>query len=1170
MFQYVFNSNSDRRSEPSSLKLHWGRSVARRLPIVLMCSASLTALVHAQEIDSTITDPVKTSTINDGAPGDVVITDDGEIESTDIDDFVAVTLDSNNSVTNEGDITLEDGDGTVGILMTPGFSGDVVNIGTITVWESYEREDEDDDDDLDGPYAQGSNRYGILLQSGGSFTGDIITETGSSIYVLGNDSAAIALWSSLTGDITLDGSLYVEGDNAVGLDVAEDLTGNILISGSTQVKGENSTAINIGGNVYGSFVIESAVLSTGFDSLSDDNYVAPSDVDDDTLALEDRIDAEVLLDNKAAVLISGSISNGILINGNVDTYTSEEDEDDETKDTVDDFDDNRGTATIASYGSGPAILISAEEGDQTGDLLIGGVIEQIRDTTDDDDDEDVTELLATFSYAEGLINRGVVSGIGLNVGYDATAFRIEGELTGDAKTIIEGGILNSGSMSARAYEANATAFWFGRNAVTDSLVNSGAITATSYTTDKHSAIGILLDEGADLDEIENSGSITVQTVGRSGHAVGVRDLGSTVTSFTNLGTIYAYHTGDGESVDEVGDLIAIDFSAHNAATGVTFVQDFAVPTDDTNEDDEIDTDDVTSPYIIGDILFGAGNDNMSVLAGYISGDIDFGTGDATLSVNDAEVYGDTTFADGTHTVNFTSALYSGDLSFDSSTASISMIDGSEFYGQFITNDALLSVTAANSYLYLTAGNVSTLTDFSITGASDLVFEIDPDDTDNPILTVTGSATIGGNVTITPVLTALPDELTTQTLISAGTLNFDGDYSDLELSGVPWLYTTELQLSDTDGLDTLDLVFVQKTPDELGLNTNETAAFSSLIELFAKDDDLGAAISALTTEHDFNEFYNLLIPQRTDASTRYLEAQSNAAFGALDDALETASLTKVGGVRYWAQEYFVGMDQDASIESPGYNGGGFGMTLGVDRSVGTLNAVGIMMGFSSGEFEEKTGGNNPVSTTTLNFGAYVQDDIGPIDLRLAGILSKAKFDAHRDIEFSDSYFYNLDAEWGGWSASLSANASSTLNIGPLYVRPAVAVDWFSLSQDDYKETGGEDLLEAAISDVTTDSLTASGLVSIGKDWKIGDGFLRTELRAGYRNVLSSTAYETEVSYLGTDQSFTLSAMEEKEDATVLGVSLLSVGDITTFNFGYDYEKSDSGETHFAGATVRVKF
>lgn len=628
----------------------------RKLPLILLCSVSMIAIAHGEEITSETNDPVLSSTISDGSSGDVEITSAGSIETEETDGFIAVTMDSDNDFLNEGEILIEDSDNAVGVLLRPGYSGSITNDGSIEVSETYEREDEDDDDDDDGPYAIGENRYGILLESGGTYTGDITTLSGSSIEVEGNNSVAVSLQSILDGSFVHDGSMYTVGDNAIGIDAQSEITGDLLVSGTVNVKGENSTAISVESDVGGALTIEGYIQSTGFGSTSTTNYIAPSYVDEDTEAVEDRVDAEVLLDNAGSVMIGGSLTNGFLINGAVDDYTSEEDEDDETKDTVDDFDENRATGSVYSFGSGAAVLISADYGDeQAGDLVIGQVVETVRDTTDDDDDDDIDEALAVFTYDEGFINRGTISSSGVNIGFDALGLRVEGEQNGDAQTIITGGILNDGTITARAYEANATAVSIREGAVIGTINNDGSIIARSSTTDGHSAIAVLIEDGADVSEFINTGTITANSIGRSGNVVGVLDESSGITSFTNMGIIAASHTTDGQTVDEWGDIIALDFSDHDASSGVTFVQDYETPTEDTNEDDEIDTDDVTSPYMVGDVLFGAGNDSFSVLAGYVTGDLDFGTGDGELILDDAQLYGDATFSAGNAEVSLSDA-----------------------------------------------------------------------------------------------------------------------------------------------------------------------------------------------------------------------------------------------------------------------------------------------------------------------------------------------------------------------------------------------------------------------------------------------------------------------------------------------------------------------------------
>src|SRR3546814_9963810 len=114
--------------------------------------------------------PVSTSTANDGAPDDIEITDKGSVGPT---VGTAVTLDSGNDVKNAGTIQISDASNAAGIRATATGSGAITNSGKIVLDEDYTPKDDDDDGDLDGPFATGSNRFGIVTD--GAFTGSIAT-----------------------------------------------------------------------------------------------------------------------------------------------------------------------------------------------------------------------------------------------------------------------------------------------------------------------------------------------------------------------------------------------------------------------------------------------------------------------------------------------------------------------------------------------------------------------------------------------------------------------------------------------------------------------------------------------------------------------------------------------------------------------------------------------------------------------------------------------------------------------------------------------------------------------------------------------------------------------------------------------------------------------------------
>ena len=1148
------------RSRPSArtLKLH-----------LLLCTSVCAPLAFAQDISTETTEPVETATADNGAPADITITEDGSIELGGTEGQVAVTMNSDNNITHNGLIQIDDTDNVTGIAMEAGHTGDLTISGTIGLYEDYDRTDGDDDDDLDGPLATGENRIGIHLQDGGTHIGDIDMQTGSSIAVEGNNSAGILLESAQDGAFTLDGAVSVIGEDSVAIEIDNGVSDDVLISGVISAQGANARGISLDGDVGGNLTIESSISVTGFTDTGVTNYVDPLNVTDDTAPLAERIDAEDLNDNGPAVAIGGSLTNGFLINGAVDDFVSDEDTEDETKDTIEDFDENRSLGIISSIGSAPAVLITPDlDGDATEGIVIGTVIETVRDTTDDDEDDDITETLATFTYDHGLINRGAIVANGLNVGYEATAMRIEGAANGAFTTEIVGGILNTGSIDANAVEANATGLDLGAGSVIGSLTNSGRISAGLETVSTHTATALQIEDGADLTTLINSGSILASTDGESGSAYAVRDLSGGLTDVTNTGTIAATQTDNDVESSVDGVAVALDFS--NALTNITLVQESATPVDDINDDDVIDSNDVAEPILIGDILFGAGNDTFTVRSGSVTGDTDFGLGDGAMSLSSATYTGDIAFSAGTNDLSLTSSTLTGDLTFGGISSTFDLTN-STFEGRLISDGALDSLTVVDSDLLLSTDTAATLNAMSITGDSLLQVSIDPHATNRSAsLTVTGTAMIGDGVAIRPDLTGISSTDFTHTFIDAGVLSFDGELDSALIKDAPFIYNVDLILND-DTRDTLDLEFNLKTAEDLGLDLNQAAAYSAVLDVFSIDSDLGAALAEITEETEFLQVYDLLLPQRTDAATRYLSSQGSAVFGALGNRLKTISGTHERNMGLWAQEYFTMIDIDESTNVPGYNGSGLGFAAGFDRKLGFIDVAGLFMTYSSGDFEEKTGGTNPVTTSGFGVGLYAKESIGRLDFAISSQIGTVDFNSRREVDLSD-LTYAQTGEWGGTSAMTSASLSTEFKHDQFYVRPQLAVDFFQLDQDAYTESG-DDRLAVSVASATTDQANATALLEFGARLPVGDRnptYVIPEFSLGYRSELSSSPYETTARFLGSEETFEILAQDTFSDAILAGVSLSTESVMGSARFGYDVEIAEEGLIHFGGATLKLKF
>lgn len=559
----------------------------------LLCSTAMAALAigstsaRAEDVTTKKTEPLATSTIKNGSPDTIVITSAGSVVLT---SGTAVTMDTNHKVSNAGAITITGANGATGIAAIAGTTGDIVNTGTITIDEAYTATDTDNDGDLDGPFALGSNRFGIRTL--GAHVGKI-TQSGT-ILVEGNDSAGIALGGTLTGDLVHDGKTTVVGDRAVGID-AQAIDGKVRLAGTVEVKGKDAIGARFGGDISGALVVQGSISATGYRSTT-----APSSTA--------KLDADDLLQGGSAISIEGNVGGGIVLAvPPKDTSTSNNDED------ADGIEDSKeGSAKVVSYGSAAALSI----GSTTRAITIGPV--------------------AGTASQYGLQIDGVVEGRGVYAGVDGNAVLIGGRGFGVS---IANGIGNSGTIAAYSLGSNATAIRLGAGATTPVLANSGTISASGSNAVDTRAVAVQVDAGANLPTIRNSGTIKAATTGANGTAIAIRDQSGTVTLIENSGEITASGATAGS-----GRNIAIDLSAGSAGQTVrqtVVASGIAAPAINGdvlfgNGDDLLDLADGT---LKGDVRFGAGNAALQLSGDAVqTGKVLFGTGTATMSLAGTSKY----------------------------------------------------------------------------------------------------------------------------------------------------------------------------------------------------------------------------------------------------------------------------------------------------------------------------------------------------------------------------------------------------------------------------------------------------------------------------------------------------------------------------------------------------
>ncbi len=563
---------------------------------LLWLAASGSVLAETQ-ITGSQTTPVATSTANAGAPDDVTIASGGSINPTA--SGAAVTLDSNNTVTNSGLISFKDVDNATGILVQGGHTGALTSSGTINILESYTPSDTNGDGVPDGAYAKGTGRYGVRVTGPAAFTGDI-NLTGGAVTVNGNNSYGLSAEAPLVGNLTSAATIGVTGDNGYGIRETGGVSGAVKITGPVTVTGGGSTAVDVAGPVGGRVSIYSGLAATGYRVT--------------TRSTDPAFLTGLLPENKlqagSALSIRANVGGGLFIGAPPVGTSPTDTTTDADGDGIIDSAETAGSLTV--FGSAPALSIG-----QAG----------------------ATVTLGKFGSGDngyGVIARGGITSNGVYDGVSATGVQIGAD---GGIVNVEGGYRNVGATTASAYEANAVGILVKSGATVPQVVNSGGISSATISSSASTSTALQIDAGASVSGLNNSGSIVASATGDTASAYAVVDRSGTLSSVVNNNSIQATISPALFGDATTGQAIALDLRANT--TGVSLIQNpspgvISATTDSTGKVTTTVTP--VTPTIRGDILLGSGADTVALHAGNVYSTLDFGAGAGTLTVDGGASY----------------------------------------------------------------------------------------------------------------------------------------------------------------------------------------------------------------------------------------------------------------------------------------------------------------------------------------------------------------------------------------------------------------------------------------------------------------------------------------------------------------------------------------------------
>lgn len=1111
-------------------------------------AAILLAFAPAAMAQTTVSDARTAPVETDGE--DVTIESAGSITIENA--GPALILNSDNTITNAGDITINNIDNAVGVSLEGGADrGYIQESGSvISIVEDYvQPRDTDDDPGLDGAFAEGTGRTGILISGASPFEGNVELAANSTVNVEGTDSFGINLTNTsmaqngLTGNLSTSGTINVVGDRSTGINVASGISGDFSNIGVVQGRGEDLRGINIEGDIQGGFVHSGVINVSGYQSTN-----RPSIVANNSNNTFDQLTTEDLLQAGPAIEINGNIGRGIRL-GN--TFADVLDAD--GNQTFDDDGNviqslvNTVSTSVVQNGSAPAILIDGE-----GTPIAIGRVSPITDPDADDFDADL-------QYA--FINQGTVQASGVFDDIDANAFSV-------SDATLTGGISNSGSMTATAFVApfedfeddnpddedpgisltpgdgHARVIILGANAIAETINNSGLILATSSESidlvyeDPSSpttpitnvlATAIDIEASAELSSITNSGAITALLIGRQGTAYAIRDQSGTLISLTNTGSIGALGRSSDATGDTVTEFTLVALDASQNTNGFTFVQNRA---EDTDLDDGITPGD---PNTIGDIRLGSGDDSVTITAGNIIGGVDFGAGNDTLALS------------GNSTVRG-ALMNQGGLD-------ISVMEGST-----------LALSAASDIAITSAAFDETSTFSPV---------LDGTNGTASTLIATGDIGFDTGATIAPTLTNVVGIDRTEFLIAqaGGTLSV-GDLATLASTDSPYLFNTNYTLEGNDLVITLDL----RNASELGLDQVQTLAYTPAIQALRSNTELGDAFANITSQEEFTAAYNQILPEFSAAARQFVLANVDGATGAVANHLDSVrrSPDKPGGA--WMQEFAYFADRDLAGLSEQYRGAGFGFAAGLDTAIGPLHAVGVSLGFASTEIEDVVGIDEPLDVVTIQGGAYAGWASGKLGIEAYAGGGYNDFEQNRRVRIN-TFAGEAQGDWSGTHINGSIRAGYDMELNDkFWFRPTVSLDYLRLSEKAYTETGDPGIA-LEVDKRTSESGSATAMFNFGAKFQGKRTWIRPSIRAGYRHELLNNPVNTNFRYTGlrdsngeliNSDSAMLQSLLFPDSGFVVGFSVAAGSAYSSIGLDVDSEIRNGFIRHTGRVVVRLLF
>ena len=1052
-----------------------------------------------------------------------------------------IEIDSSNTVNNGGVLTAADqGTATAVQIDANGFTGSFLNNGQINLGGT------------------GTGKTAIYLKGTGTFTGNIVLDTGSAIAIAGDQSTGIVTDSgaTLNGNLLLGGTLQMaptaaNSTSATSITIANlqgIINGNVIIQSGASYSAIGNGAQGIVIGLGGIHACNAAAVPgcTDIGSFVNSGTIAVGGVSVRNVNAKNA-------ESGSALVINGSIDGGILNNGPSAAG------------------DATTAASITGNGISPVVLIS---GTLTGVTTIG------IDTADAANGNGCSDGTAAIGCS--FINRGTIIGIPVDANENARAIVIGG--TPASPITFLGGFFSSGVISAQATSiepgtaVTATALEIDTNVTIPEIHVSGQSATTSGSLGSiaasingpqgGSARGVVIF-GASL--LADNSKIPVLTVERGARIV--TDASTTSPATAGVGLVSVAVQDDSGSLTKVINAGTISATATTLTNGSTAQTTALFLLKNTSG---VDVE--NSGTITGDIIFGSGGDTYHVegdpafgTASHTSGTIDFG---ASLSGSfDRLVVGQLANVAGT-------IKSEGNLDVGVMSTGVLTVQN-------------VGSTMATRNLSVAGGNTNTAGTINITVSQTATI---------PVITSSGDVFFGSGANLNVQYGSFITQGGSFILIQAGTSHLHIDPNDVLRynaaigtgTNLPFLFqTASIGVVSGGGFDSLVLSVQPKTAAQLQLTGYGAALFSLANTALTSDAQLGAAfVAGVNSLADAQKAYDAFAPDLSGGVRAIAISLTDQGTGVVAARQRTLRLfaKEQGDLTLWGNEFGQYINnkggnttqRDAAFAGitgaePGFKDRGFGFSLGLDTGSAPTGWYGAAFSFYSGDVSE--GGNRNSREQTLWYLLSAYSDWrgrglffdSQLNLGYGNVKGKRFIDLVNPAT-NTTFSREADSKRATLLASIGFTAGAMMNFGGLVMTPQISLDGLTMREEGYTETGGGTGFNLTVKPYYANSLRVFFGSDFRGDINLGDFLLQPSARLGYRFDLLNNPAKLRAQFADLDPvhagaqagtPFTLQGPDPSRGNAVAGAALNATTDNWTIGLNFDYIRGSHNETEEVG-------